>query len=75
MVTVSETWLDASIESSVLAKDRFNLYRLDRLRHGLTWLKKGGGLAAFVHIDCNSDPVKYANLNMCNEHIEVQIIL
>lgn len=72
--TVSETWLDETIESTLLAIDGYDLFRSDRSRLGPAGVKKGGGLAIYVHTDCLSDSSKYANLNKCNEHIETQIV-
>lgn len=66
--------MDESNESTLFAMDGYDFFRSDRNRQGIIGTKKGGGLATYVRADCFSDPSKYAHLNKCNEHIEVQII-
>ena len=48
IILLSETWLNSSIQSAVLEKNGFSLFRLDR---GFKINKKGGGLAIYVRSD------------------------
>lgn len=52
VITVSETWLDSTIENALLAMEGYDLYRSDRMRLGVTGSKKGGGLAMYVQNEC-----------------------
>lgn len=74
VVTVSETWLDRTMEGTLFAIDGFDLFRFDRQRTEANRSKKGGGLATYVNTECIIDPELYAYLNKCGENIEVQIM-
>lgn len=74
VVTISETWLDNSIENVNLALDDYNLYRFDRDRPVLYGKKKVGGLCVYVKQDIYVNDTHYAYLNTSEEFIEIQIL-
>lgn len=72
---MSETWLDRSIEDTLIALEGYNLYRQDRTTCTHTnQVKRGGGLAVYTSINCVVNTNKYANLCCCNEHYEFQVL-
>lgn len=75
VLTISETWLTSHTESTILMVDGFDLNRADRAKTpSRPAPKKGGGLLTYSSLKCTSDPALYKDRNVCNEHIETQII-
>lgn len=55
--------------------DGFDLNRADRTKAPSRLApKKGGGLLTYSSLKCTADPALYKDWNVCNEHIEIQII-
>lgn len=73
---MSETWLDSTVEDTLVALEGYNLYRQDRLLQTETGhLKRGGGLAIFAKHKCIINTDKYSHLNVCTVDCEIQIII
>lgn len=64
-----KTWLGKSISNSQISLKEFHLFRQDR-----NTTKKGGGLCIYAHKCLTIDPNCHSHLNICNNHIELQII-
>lgn len=61
IITLSETWLDSSVENTLLALDGYNLYRRDRLLYLASGReKRGGGFAMYIKYKCLVDGDKYS---------------
>lgn len=76
VLTISETWLNESVDSTIVALDGYNLYRMDRsyTRSNTLFPPRGGGLATYVLSDIAVDCHRFADLNTCTEDIEVQVL-
>lgn len=48
VITISETWLDSTIENTLAALEGYNLYRLDRSLHMQSGREKHGGASRFT---------------------------
>ena len=73
--TLSETWLNEAIPSSLLHLEQYSFARLDR-----SWAdpgtgnrsKKGGGLACYVKNNIKYSDTEFMNLNISSKDIEMQ---
>lgn len=75
ILTLSETWLDTTVEDTLLAIQGYNLYRQDRsLQTDLGHLKRSGGLAIYAKHKFVINPDKYAHLNVCTINCEIQVV-
>lgn len=71
VATFSESWLNSSIQTSLLALDSYDVIRLDRSTG-----HRGGGLLTLINknkkIIC--DPLKLTHLNISNKNAEIQVL-
>ena len=73
--TLSETWLNEAIPSTLLRLDQYNFTRLDR-----NWrdpgagnqVKKGGGLPCYIKSNIKYSDTEFMNLNVSSKDIEMQ---
>ena len=72
--TVSESWLQPHLDSSLIDMNGYRTFRLDRDRHSSKGSKRGGGLVTFIGNDHASSCEILDELNVTNEHIETQWI-
>lgn len=75
VLTISETWLHALIDDSLIAINGYNIIRQDRENPDKADLtpKKGGGLLTYVSSDMVYSADRFATLNHSDENIEIQI--
>lgn len=76
VLTLTETWLTGSVDSTVLMLDGYNLYRADRARlcPDNNIVTRGGGLAIYTQEDLLVDNKKFVDYNLCNKDIEIQVL-
>lgn len=72
VITISESWLNASNESVLIALPGYHLFRHDRAQH--VGKKKGGVLVTFVKSTCKADAIRYSSLNRSNPDLEMQVL-
>lgn len=72
ILSLSETWLDGTVEDTLLVIEGYNFYRLDRsLQSDSGRLKRGGGLAIYAKLKCVVNTDKYLHLNDCSADYEI----
>ena len=71
VISLSETWLNNKIPSSMIGLDGYTLYRLDRQN---TYKTRGGGLAVYVSKNIKVDDNKLSQINVSDKDIEIQCI-
>ena len=69
VITMSETWLNAAVNSASIRLDEFIEYRQDR-SGGVQGKKRGGGLLTYIKKELASDSEVLLDLNVCNRDIE-----
>ena len=67
--SLSETWLNYKIPSSMLGINGFQICRVDRENSSK---KRGGGLAMYIADNIPFDSDKFSSLNITNNNIELQ---
>ena len=71
LFTLSETWLNDSVNSQSVGIKGYVLYRQDRDLHAVA-KKRGGGLLTYVREDHAASSEQLDELNKSNENIEAQ---
>ena len=71
LFTLSETWLNDSVNSQSVGIKGYVLYRHDRDLHAVA-KKRGGGLLTYVREDHAASSEQLDELNKSNENIEAQ---
>ena len=74
VVSLSETWLNASVNQSEINLTGFRAYRQDR-ENGTKVKKKGGGLLTYINIKHASEIEELLDLNRVTRDMEVQWFL
>ena len=72
VITLSETWLNGKIPSSMVDIEGYTLHRQDRVNRTKV---RGGGLVVYISKDINVDDHKFSRINSCNKDIEIQCVL
>lgn len=72
VITISESWLNASNETALIALTRYDVFRHDRMQK--EGRKKGGGLVTYVKSSYKVDATKYSSLNKSDSDIEMQAV-
>lgn len=72
-MTQSETWLNHTIEDTIINIQGYDLYRADREFTGIS-TTKGGGLMIFVNSEYTVNTNEYSHLTRSTPDVESQII-
>lgn len=70
VITVSESWLNATNETVLITLPGYNVLRRDLSQSG--GRKKGGGLVTYVKSAYRADAMKYSSLNKSDPNVEMQ---
>ena len=71
--TLSETWLNDKIPTSLLNIEGYTLIRLDRMSQTVSKQTiKGGGVAVYIHNAFDYSETELAHLNLSDKNIEIQ---
>lgn len=76
ILTISESWLHAQLDSSIFTIDGYKLLRQDRNYNDVDYVsvrKRGGGLLAYLTEDLYYNTQKYNMLNRSDGNLEMQI--